>query len=103
MTRHRLAQRRYSETRDIVFNNTVYSMTVGFEEGEALEVFLGMEKSAGTMADVAARDQAILISIALQHGASLQTLADAMTKTAAGEPEGLAGVALQQMIEWGRV
>ncbi len=61
-------------------------------------MFIGMAKAAGTQADVNARDIAVLISIALQYGAPLQVLADATTKTANGDPEGLAGHVLQELL-----
>ncbi len=102
--RHALPQRRYSETFDVCFprgTNKAYSVTLGcYADGHIGEVFLTSHKGAGSQADLAARDTAILISMGLQLGASLSELAHAMTHDAAGQPEGLAGVVLERLLQW---
>lgn len=99
--RNRLPQRRYCETFEIVFNQAPVSVTIGcYADGRVGEVFLAMQKRAGSQADLAARDIAIMISLAIQHGVPLQVMADALTKDAEGRPEGLAGVVLPKLLEW---
>lgn len=101
MSRDRLPQRRYSETMDIRCNGIFYVVTYGcYPDGRIGEVFMGMAKAAGTGADTSARDIAVLISLCLQHGVSLQNMLDATTKRADGEPEELAGIVLQKLIAW---
>ena len=106
MTRTALPQRRYSQTFDFVFplfTDKAYALTIGcYETGKVGEVFLTAHKHAGSQAALAARDAAILISMGLQHGASLETLAHAMTHNAAGEPEGIAGIVLTLLLDWER-
>ena len=98
--REKLPQRRASESFGLVSNGIAYSVTIGvYPDGRIGEVFIGMLKAAGTLADVNARDLAVLISIGLQHGVDLKTMFDATTKTAAGEPEGLAGDVLRALME----
>lgn len=101
MSREKLPQRRYSESFDLVSNGIRFSVTLSVYEGGRIgEVFIGMLKAAGTVMDLHARDLAVLISLALQHGISLETMFEATTKTAQGEPEGLAGHVLRAMIDW---
>lgn len=102
MSRELLPERRPSATE--VFEQTTsaggvvaYTMTVGYYD-EAMtrpgEVFLSAGK-AGTDVEVNARDGAIAISIALQHGVPLDILAHAMTRNGDGSPSGPLGAALE--------
>ena len=104
MSRKALPQRRYSETFNVVFppgGNKTYAVTLGcYADGRIGEVFLTSHGQVGSQADLAARDTAILISMALQHGAPLSRLSRAMTLDASGRPEGLAGVVLPLLLEW---
>lgn len=101
MSRHRLPARRYNESFELVSNGIAYSVTLGtYEDGAIGEVFIGMLKAAGTLMDLHARDLAVLISLGLQHGVDLQTMFDATTKTADGNPEGLAGHVLAALLAW---
>jgi hypothetical protein len=49
---------------------------------------------AGSAADVAARDSAIVCSLALQHGADINTIRRALCRDARGQAGGALGVAL---------
>lgn len=104
MSRQALPQRRYSETFNVVFppgSSKTYAVTLGcYSDGKIGEVFLTSHSHVGSQADLAARDTAILISMALQHGAPLKGLSRAMTHDANGRPEGLAGVVLPLLLEW---
>ncbi len=78
----------------------VYDVMVGFDEaGTPKEVFISANKPTTAM-DVAARDTATLISIALQHGATIAELSAAMTRGDEGEPQGVAGAVLDAVREF---
>jgi hypothetical protein len=102
MTREKLPQRRYCETFDVAFplhSFNYYAVTIGcFADGRIGEVFIASYQKAGSMADLAARDAALLISIALQHGAPLEVMHAAATRAADGQVEGLVGVVLARMM-----
>jgi hypothetical protein len=97
MSRATLPNRRPSETFRFIHDGHAYTATVSrFPDGRAAEVFLSSGK-AGTAVETAARDAAVAASIALQHGAPLDVLAHAMTKTDDGGPAGPLGKALELM------
>lgn len=104
MPREQLPQRRFSESFDLAFpprSGKFYTVTLGCHpDGRLAEVFLSAHRKIGTDSDLAARDTAILISLGLQYGASLDELAHAMTHDANGQPEGLAGQVLVALMEW---
>lgn len=57
-----------------------YTVKIGFnEEGKPLELFINCNKLTTAM-DTAGREIATLVSIALQHGATLEELAAAMPR-----------------------
>lgn len=75
-----------------------YQCSIGFHaDGSAGEVFLSAPGRLGEDIDIAARDIAILISFALQYGAPLEVLQGAVTRGDEGEPQGLAGAALDEI------
>jgi hypothetical protein len=77
-----------------------YDVMVGFDEAACpKEVFITANKLTTAM-DIAARDIATLISIALQHGVTIHELAGAMTRGDAGEPQGAAGAVLDAIKEF---
>lgn len=99
MTREILPHRRYSENLEFKHLGISYSMMVGFfDDGRVGEVFLGMEKAAGTPMDVMARDVAIMVSTLIQHGAPLDRLLRSLTKDENDQPEGLAGAVVKFLI-----
>lgn len=101
MTRHPLPGRRYSESGELVHAGILYRTTIGaYPDGRPGEVFLGMVQAAGTPMDVMARDIAVLISLCLQHGVAPETIHGATTKTADGQPEGLAGAVAALLVDW---
>jgi ribonucleoside-diphosphate reductase alpha chain len=94
MTRETLPSRRVAETTDFDCRGIGYTASLGlFQDQRPAELFLNANKQS-TDVDHDARDTAILISFALQHGATVATLAQAMTRDAFGAPQGLAGHAL---------
>lgn len=78
----------------------LYTVTVGFYDDWRIgEVFISSNQKPGTMADLAGRDIALLISIALQHGADLEVMEHAAMKDEAGQNEGLAGMVLSNLVK----
>lgn len=98
MTRQPLPMRRNAVNFDVEFpthTGKLYTVTVGFYEDWRIgEVFISSNQKPGTMADLAGRDIALLISIALQHGADIEVMEHAAMKDESGANEGLAGIVL---------
>lgn len=96
--RNRLPNRRLSETIAFERDGSQYQMTVGyFPDGTVGEVFLNADR-ANSLLDVLTSDAAILASLALQHGCSLQTIAHALKRDARGIAASPIGAALDQII-----
>jgi ribonucleoside-diphosphate reductase alpha chain len=94
MSRQRLADRRASETFSLECAGLSYIATVSrFDDGRLAEVFLSNHK-AGSQADTAARDSAIVCSIALQFGADIETIRKALCRDSRGDASGPLGAAL---------
>jgi hypothetical protein len=97
-TREYLPTRRRSETFsfEVPVGGVVlhYTATVGYyPDGRVGEVFLNNHKSNST-ADTNARDAAIALSFALQHGADLEDIRKALCREANGRASGPLGAAL---------
>jgi hypothetical protein len=91
MTRQVLPQRRFSETFQLRFWNQPFTVTVGRHPAGAIgEVFINAGKS-GEQVEAVARDAAVLLSLALQHGVPLSTIQHAVTRNVNGEPQGVIG------------
>jgi hypothetical protein len=92
--RLRLKNRRDSETFSLECAGLRYTATVSrFADGRLAEIFLG-NHHAGSAADAAARDCAIVCSIALQFGADLETIRKALCRDARGNACAPLGAAL---------
>ena len=99
MIRHRLPDRRRGETFDFFHSNLGFTATIGrYRDGRIGEVFLSAHKSGGAL-EAVARDAAIIVSIALQHGSDLGTLRRAVTRDHSGTPAALIGAALDAIEE----
>jgi hypothetical protein len=73
-SRNRLPDRRPAESFELEVEGLRYTATLGrFPDGSVGELFLNNHK-CNSSADTAARDGAIVVSIALQHGADLETI-----------------------------
>jgi hypothetical protein len=95
--RRRLPNRRGSETFTFECSNFVYTATISrFPDGSVAEIFLNNGK-LGSGADTAARDSAVIASIALQHGVSISAMRGALLRDARGRPNGSLGVALDML------
>jgi hypothetical protein len=97
-TRIRLANRRHAETFDLEVAGLSYKMTAGyFPDGTIAELFLSNHK-AGNASDVAARDAGILLSLLLQHGCPIETIARALSRNSNGTASGVIGAAVDKII-----
>jgi len=98
--RRRLPNRRSSWTFGFSSNNLSYTATISyFANGVGLaEVFLGNSKS-GSHSDAAAKDSAIVCSIALQFGVPLETIRKALLRDSQNRPSSPLGVLLDMIAE----
>jgi hypothetical protein len=95
--RRRLPTRRASETFSFAWNGMAFVATISrYPDGRLAEIFVG-NGTAGSHTDAAARDAAIVASIALQHGAALETIRHALLRNAHGVAESPLGVALDHL------
>jgi hypothetical protein len=78
-----------------LYNPRRYTVTVSFFPGSnrLAEIFLGNGR-AGSDIDAAAKDSAVVASIALQYGVPLHTIRRALMRDARGAASGLLGCAL---------
>ena len=91
MKRRLLPQRRLAETLDLVFRNQPVTITAGFfPDGTLGEVFIDTGKSGADLAHVA-RDAAVVISLALQHGVPVASIRHAVTRCNDGSPASILG------------
>ncbi len=76
-----------------------YSATVGrYDDGRAGEVSIDGPK-AGSDAQTAAKDAAVVLSMALQFGVPVDALRNAISRNTAGRPQGVVGVVLDALAE----
>src|SRR5258708_884071 len=95
--RDRLPNRRPAETIAFERDGSRYCLTVGyFPDGRVGEVFLNADR-ADSLLDVLASDAAILTSLALQHGCSLQELTHALKRDGRGIAASPIGTALDHI------
>ncbi|HXB77786.1 MAG TPA: hypothetical protein VNX23_10335 [Bradyrhizobium sp.] len=97
--RRRLPQRRASTTFELNFWGQSFAVGIGYyPDGLIGEVFVSAHKIGG-QTEVLAWDAAILISIALQFGAPLETIQHALTRGERGEPLSLAAAVVGLIME----
>ena len=99
MIRERLPNRRDSETRVFEHGTHTGFLTESFyENGKRAEVFVNFTGAFST-SDVAAaaRDAAVLVSIALQHGVPTEMMRAAVTRLDNGEPASITGRILDEL------
>ena len=91
MIRRTLPQRRAAVTFDMRFWNQLFTVTVGFyADGTPGEVFIDGFKTGNDIQSIA-RDASVLLSLALQHGVSPETIRHAVTRGASEEPASILG------------
>jgi ribonucleoside-diphosphate reductase alpha chain len=96
--RMRLPNRRPNETFELQVDGLRYVCTVGrFQNGSISELFLSNCKP-NSQADIAARDAAIVLSIAIQHGVDLETIRRSLSRDSHNRANGLLGAALDRIL-----
>jgi hypothetical protein len=92
--RQRLSNRRASEQFAFTCNDLKYVASVSFfPDGRLAEIFIGNSK-AGSHSDSAAKDSAVVCSIALQFGVPLDVIRRALLRDARGVASSPLGTAL---------
>lgn len=92
--RRRLANRRPHEIREIEFRGRRYVVGVGrFEGGGLAEIFIDASKQSSDAADDA-RDTAIAVSLAMQHGTPPEAIRGALIRGPNGEPSSILAATL---------
>ena len=92
--RQRLPNRRANESFSFELEGLRFTVTVSrFDDGRLAELFLSNHKS-GNQSDTNARDAAILLSFALQHGADVSHISSALCRDSRGRPLGPIAAAL---------
>src|ERR1700738_5296519 len=93
-TRRRLENRRASTTFTFECNALHYLATVSFfSAGRLAEIFISNAK-AGSHSDSAAKDSAVVCSIALQHGVPVDVIRKALLRDPRGKASSPLGAAL---------
>lgn len=88
MTRQRLPDCRLSENFTFELDGLRFTATFSrFADGRIAELFLNNHKH-GNQVDTNARDSAILLSFALQHGADIDKIRKALCRNSAGRALG---------------
>jgi hypothetical protein len=99
--REALPNRRFSETFDMRRGDrrAIFKITVGYyRDGRVGEVFISGAK-VGSELEAVARDGAVLLSIALQHGVDLETIRRAITREQNGGPSTIIGAVVDNLLE----
>jgi hypothetical protein len=98
-SRDRLPNRRPSETFAFECNALRYLATISrFPDGRLAEIFVSNAK-AGSHSDAAAKDAAVVCSIALQYGVPLDVIRKALLRDSQGRPSSPLGAALDAIAE----
>jgi hypothetical protein len=98
-SRARLPNKRRGESREFTHAGHSFTLCAGlYPDGRLGEIFLNSHKTTGQI-EALARDAAIILSIALQFGADLETIRGALTKDHDGGPATLIGAALDAIVE----
>jgi ribonucleoside-diphosphate reductase alpha chain len=100
-SRQRLPNRRPALTFSFEHEGLRYTATIGrYPDGRVAEVFVQNRKS-NSSADTSARDCAIAISLALQHGADLETIRRSLCRNSRGRAASPVAAALDLIAEGG--
>lgn len=92
--RERLDNRRFSETLNFELGGRKYRCSFSrYPDGRLAEIFLSNNR-VNSDSDTAAKDSAVVCSIALQFGVPLETIRKALIRDSAGRPNGPLGVVL---------
>jgi len=92
-----LPQRRAPETFGMPFWNQLFTVTVGFyPAGTPGDVFIDGGKT-GQDIQSTARDAAVVLSLALQHGTPIETIRHAVTRSGSGEAASILGATVDRL------
>ena len=92
-----LPQRRAAEIFDLRFWNQPFTVTVGFyADGTPGEVFIDGGKTGQDIQNIA-RDAAVVLSLALQHGIPIETIRHAVTRSGTGEAASILGAIIDML------
>ena len=96
--RQRLPNRRACETFAFEHGSMKYTASIArYDDGRLAEIFISNHK-IGSDTDAAAKDSAVICSIALQHGVPLETISHALMRDARGNPSSPLGTALDLLV-----
>lgn len=99
--RKTMPARRRSETFTMRFGNmnALFAVTIGhYADGSVGEVFISGAKT-GSEIEAVTRDGAILLSLAIQHGADLKIVQHALTREGSGKASTIIGAVVDEIIE----
>jgi hypothetical protein len=99
MTRALLPNRRPHDLAEFTFHGFTYTIGAGLSRAGPFELFIDAHKVASQTAEDA-RDIAVLISIALQYGAPVDVLRQAVGREPDGRPTAVAGAALDLITDF---
>jgi hypothetical protein len=99
--RERLSNRRLAETFVFECNGLRYLASISrYPDDRLAELFISNAK-AGSHSDSAAKDSAIVCSLALQHGVPVEVIRHALLRDSHGRASSPLGAALDLLIEGG--
>jgi hypothetical protein len=99
--RRPLPDRRPHISFDLEHLGVWYRVGIGYwPDGAPGELFLSTAKD-GSGLDVSVCDASIAVSLALQHGTPLDTIAKALCRDPRGQPSGVVGVMLDRLLQEG--
>jgi hypothetical protein len=97
--RHRLPNRRASETVKLEHAGLLYTITTSRDcNGVVREAFMQNHKNSSHV-DIAARDGGVLLSLLLQYNCPLQAIARALLRNSDGSPSGIMGAVVDLIAE----
>lgn len=98
MTRQRLPNRRAHEVLDLEWAGLRWTIGIGRDRhGEIVEVFVSDLNKSAPAFEAILRDATIVLSIALQCGASLRVIRSAITRSSDGAPASALGAILEAL------
>lgn len=100
MTRGKLPDRRGGENVSFAYRDRWYVVSLSrYEDGRVAEVFSHVHSGDGSDRDHEVRDAAILLSLALQFGVPMETVAHAITRDDKGRASSLIGTIVDRIGE----
>lgn len=100
MIREKLPTRRAAETVRFIHRNDYHDFGFSrFPDGRVAEVFAYSHYGKGAHGETEARDASIILSVALQHGTPLATIAHAITRDDKGAAAGIIGAVVDAIMD----